>query len=110
MKRGTLLLAFIAAIFTQTAFAETEFPTTGNKLVVYPDPVLLDTRIALKEPSGDIVYVAVMNMAGRIVTTNKYVPGTSVLYLDMSTLPVGQYNVQVSGAAIATTYLKVFKQ
>lgn len=122
MKRGTLLFAFIATLFMQVASAQTTLdgisyssamtpmPTIGNQLLVYPNPVALDTRIVLNEPSPDVVQAAVLGMAGRIEATYKYAPGTRVLYMDMSTLPVGLYNVQVSGAGIATTYLRVVKQ
>ncbi|GAA4460351.1 hypothetical protein GCM10023093_02830 [Nemorincola caseinilytica] len=82
----------------------------GNKLLVYPNPVLSDTRIMLNEQPTGIVQASVLGMTGRIEATYKYAPGTRVLYLDMSTLPVGLYNVQVSGAGIATTNLRVVKQ
>lgn len=82
----------------------------GNQLLVYPNPVVSHTRIIVPEESFGPIHASVLNMSGRIEFTNKYAPGTNTLDLDMSALPVGMYNVQVSGAGIATTSLRVVKQ
>lgn len=84
--------------------------TIGNQLLVYPNPVLSNTRIVVPEESFGPVYASVLNMSGKVEFTNKYAPGTNTLDLDMSTLPVGMYHVQVSGAGITTTSLRVVKQ
>ncbi len=81
-----------------------------NALLVYPNPVVGNTRIALPAPSIGNVSVKVVDMNGNITRSYEYAPGTSVMEVDMNRLPAGIYSVRVYGTGLDNYNLKVVKQ
>jgi type IX secretion system substrate protein len=82
----------------------------GNDLLVYPNPVLSQTKIVLDVIPVSDVFVDILDLNGRVDRSFQYTPGTSVLDVDMSRLPTGLYSVRVSGNDIGSHNLKVVKE
>ncbi len=82
----------------------------ANALLVYPNPVTSSTRIALPAPSIGTVSVKVIDLNGVVKRSYEYVPGISILDVDMSRLPTGLYSVRVFGTSLDYYNLKVVKQ
>lgn len=81
-----------------------------NDLLVYPNPVVSSTRIALEQVPGSNVYVDIVDMNGVVDRTFQYAPGTYQLDVNMGNLPMGMYSIRVSGRDIGYHNLKVIKQ
>ena len=81
-----------------------------NDLLVYPNPVISNTRIVLNTLPASDVHVDIIDMNGNLVRSYKYIPGTYNLDVDMSRLPLGLYSVRVYGKDIDFHNLKVVKQ
>ena len=81
-----------------------------NDLLVYPNPVVSSTKVVLNEASMENVYVYVIDMNGRIDRSYQYIPGSNVLDVDMSTLPIGLYSLRVWGKGIGSHNIEVVKQ
>lgn len=82
----------------------------ASSLLVYPNPVVSTTRIALDQVPGSNVYVDILDMNGVIERTFEYAPGSYQLDVDMSNMPQGLYSVRVSGRDIGYYNLKVVKE
>ncbi|MBC7554941.1 MAG: DUF4394 domain-containing protein, partial [Taibaiella sp.] len=67
----------------------------GSNLVVYPNPVVSQTKITLPLPSKGAVNVNVVDFNGNVVRKYSYNAGSATLDLDMSRLPAGIYSVRV---------------
>ncbi len=138
MKRK-LLLAMMAAMICISASAQTTVNTTDdednnttsanesytapyleigmatsgngfNDLLVYPNPVVSSTRIALDQVPGSNVFVDIVDLNGVVNRTFQYSPGSYQLDVDMSNLPTGIYSVRVSGRDIGYHNLKIVKE
>ena len=66
-----------------------------NNLFIYPNPVVSQTRIELPYPSINRVYIQLIDLRGQIVRSFMYAPGSFQLDVDMSTVPIGLYNIRV---------------
>ena len=86
------------------------FANNVNQLLVYPNPVMSCTRIALPQVSTGTVTVDVIDMNGRVDRSYQYAPGTDLLDVDMSRLPTGLYSVRVFDPAVGNYNLKVVKE
>ncbi|MCW3120773.1 MAG: hypothetical protein JWQ38_265 [Flavipsychrobacter sp.] len=82
----------------------------ANALLVYPNPAVGNTRIALPAPSIGEVNATIIDMNGSVLREYTYAPGTMTLDVDMSKLPSGLYSVRVGGASATPYNLKVVKQ
>jgi hypothetical protein len=69
--------------------------TQAGNLLFYPNPVVSQARVLLPYASTSVVAIDVMNLQGTILASFRYAPGSQALDVDMSTLPVGIYNVRV---------------
>jgi len=84
--------------------------SNSSSLLMYPNPVLAQTRIALAAPSLNTVNVDVIDLNGRVMRSAKYGPGTSQLDIDMSMLATGLYTVRVMEKGQPIQYIKAIKQ
>ncbi len=83
---------------------------TSNDLLVYPNPVISQTRVVLDVTPVSDVFVDIIDLNGRVDRSFQYAPGTNLLDIDMSRLPTGLYSVRVSGNDIGFHNLKVVKE
>jgi hypothetical protein len=81
-----------------------------NDLLVYPNPVGSSTKVVLNEASVGNVYVDVIDMNGVVERSYQYVPGSDILTVDMSKLPLGWYSLRVWGKEIGRHNIEVVKQ
>ncbi|MBA3828844.1 MAG: DUF4394 domain-containing protein [Taibaiella sp.] len=71
------------------------YANTATTVFVYPNPVSSQARIVLSSPATSNVFVDVIDMNGRVARSYEYSVGSYQLDLDMSTVPVGLYNVRI---------------
>ena len=62
---------------------------------MYPNPARNSVNIALAEPAMNRVDVVVYTYNATVMRTFSFAPGGSLLGFDVSSLPVGQYIIQV---------------
>jgi hypothetical protein len=86
-------------------------PVTGtSQTILYPNPVIAQTRIVLPIVPKTTVDVQVVDLNGNIARTFSYAPGTYLLDVDLSRLPEGLYSVRVADRArIISENFKVTK-
>ena len=108
-------ISMVVAMRAQSALggpfvAGVNIPVSQNDLLVYPNPVISQTRIVLQGRSAAPVFVDVVDLNGNLVRTCRYEPGTYNLDVDMSRLPAGLYSLRVFGNYISDYYEKVVKE
>lgn len=92
-------------------------PTAVNNVVaatdetlVYPNPVINNTKIVLNETPLNDISVEVIDLNGNLMRSYTYAAGTKVLDVDMSRLAVGIYSARVISKGITTHNLKIVKE
>jgi type IX secretion system substrate protein len=108
-------ISMVVAMNAQSAYgnpyiAGISIPVSQNDLLVYPNPVISQTRIVLPEASAAPVFVDIVDLNGNVVRTYRYEPGIYNLDVDMSRLPAGLYSLRVSGKYISDYREKVIKE
>ena len=85
-----------------TGIHAVETEAAKPQLTVYPNPAI--DNITLSYPAG-INHVAITNLAGATVLTDKYA-GTKRALIDVSALPAGFYIVTINGSEASTRIIK----
>ena len=85
-----------------TGIHAVETEAAKPQLTVYPNPAI--DNITLSYPAG-INHVAITNLAGATVLTDKYA-GTKHALIDVSALPAGFYIVTINGSEASTRIIK----
>ena len=79
-------------------------------ILMYPNPVIAQTRIVLPDPAINVVHVDVIDLNGRLLISSAYAPGTQLLDVDMSMLAQGLYAVRIREKGKAMQYIKAMKE
>jgi hypothetical protein len=69
--------------------------TQDATVLIYPNPVASQARVILPFMSRTSPYIDIIDLRGQVMRSFKYAPGTTVLDVDMSTIPTGIYNLRV---------------
>lgn len=76
---------------------------------VYPNPAHSNATIALAQPAANRVDVAVVTYNGTVVSNQSFAGGATLLGLDLSNMPAGNYILLVREAGKTVQSLKLLK-
>ena len=83
-----------------------------NQIKVYPNPVSHQLHIVMDIAttiSGESINLQLINLAGKIIFTNKYNLNNSIINLDVAGLPTGEYTLILANDEVKFTQ-KVIKK
>jgi hypothetical protein len=85
----------IAARQTYNGVGIANVSGNSSDVLMYPNPARSYTIIELPDVPQKTVRTNVINMNGQVVMTRTYQPGNRQLQMDVSSIPVGLYNIEI---------------